>query len=97
MFRYTVRGNELTALVIDQPYILRKFNGCRPSMAIHLHQTNFRINESQDPFSYTSPMKVLLEHLKKKTVPHEILEELYQYNVQFYDGMLGIHYNNIII
>jgi transcription factor SPT20 len=72
--------------VIDRPYILRKFNGCRPSMVIHLHQTNFRINDSQDPFSYTSPMKVLLEHLKKNTIPHEMLEELYQYNVQFYDG-----------
>ncbi|KAF2492047.1 hypothetical protein BU16DRAFT_620473 [Lophium mytilinum] len=90
MDQTTLVKDEPKPYVIDQPYILRKYNGCRPSMVIHLYKQNFRINDSQDPFSYTSPMKGLLEHVRKQTVPHDILEELYQYNVQFYDGCLII-------
>lgn len=33
-------------------------------------------------------MKFLIEHLQKRTVPHDILEELKESNVRFYDGWL---------
>ena len=33
-------------------------------------------------------MRVLIEHLRRNTVPHEILEELYGSGVPFYDSML---------
>lgn len=31
-------------------------------------------------------MKIILEHIKAQTVPHDMLEELFQGNVPFYDG-----------
>lgn len=31
-------------------------------------------------------MKVILEHVKAQTVPHDMLDELFQANVPFYDG-----------
>lgn len=74
--------------VITTRDILRKFNGKPPSLVIHLHPNNFRLNHSQDVFGYSSPMRVLIEHLRRKTVPHEILEELYGSGVPFYDSML---------
>ncbi len=32
-------------------------------------------------------MKVLLEHLRASTIPHDMLEELHASNVKFYDGV----------
>lgn len=31
-------------------------------------------------------MRVILEHIKAQTVPHDMLEELFQSGVPFYDG-----------
>ena len=33
-------------------------------------------------------MRVLLEHLKAQTIPHEMLEELVAAGIKFYDSML---------
>lgn len=74
--------------VITTQDILRKFNGKPPSLVIHLYPNNFRLNHSQDVFGYSSPMRVLIEHLRRNTVPHEILEELYGSGVPFYDNCL---------
>jgi len=32
-------------------------------------------------------MKVILEHIRSQTIPHDMLEELFASNVKFYDGM----------
>lgn len=66
--------------------ILDKFKGCAPSLRVHLHPNHFRLNDSQDSLSYQSPMKELLQHLKDRTVPHNMLEEFYAQNVPFYDS-----------
>lgn len=35
-------------------------------------------------------MKVILEHLKLQTVPHDMVDELHLAGVKFYDGMLTL-------
>lgn len=32
-------------------------------------------------------MKVILEHIRNQTVPHDMLEELFASHVKFYEGM----------
>ena len=72
----------------DQPYILRKYKGASPSLTIHLHPTLFRFDQQDGNFSYNSPMKFILEHLKDQTIPHDMIEELNQTGVKFYEGCL---------
>lgn len=72
--------------VRDANYILRKFSGRPPSLIIHLHPTHFRFDQQDGSFSYDSPMKAFLVHLRRQTVPHEFLEELLDNQVPFYDG-----------
>ena len=73
--------------VVTQSYILRKFNGKPPSFRVALHPTHFRINGSQDSLSYKSPMSELLTHIRSKTVPHNMLDEIYLKDIPFYDSM----------
>lgn len=80
--------------VRDSAYILRKHKGKPPSMALHLHQTHFRFEGQEGSFAYDSPMKFVLQHLKRGTVPHEILEDLLSAKVQFYDGCLIVEVHN---
>ena len=68
-------------------FILNKFKGKPPSLILHLHPTHFRFDQQDGSFAYNSPMKVFLEHVKSQTVPHDMLEELFQSDVSFYDGM----------
>lgn len=72
--------------VRTQPYILKKYSGCPPSFRVALHPTHFRINGSQDSLSYKSPMNELLKHIREKTVPHNMLEEIYLKDIPFYEG-----------
>src|SRR4051812_36047653 len=72
--------------VYTQQDVLAKFKGCQPSLRIHLHANHFRINDSQESLSYASPMKELLQHIRDKTVPHNMLDELYMQYIPFYDG-----------
>jgi transcription factor SPT20 len=66
--------------------ILRKFRGHPPSLVLHLHPTHFRFDRQDGSFGYNSPMKIILEHIRAGTVPHDMLEELHTSNVKFYDG-----------
>lgn len=72
--------------VRDTAYILRKFRGRPPSLVLHLHPTHFRFDQQDGSFSYDSPMKPFLHHLRRQTVPHDFLRELFDNNVPFYDG-----------
>jgi hypothetical protein len=73
-------------VVLTEDYILKKFNGNPPSLILHLHKTHFRFDQQDGNFSYNSEMRSFIEHLKNRTVPHEILEELFASGVKFYDG-----------
>lgn len=66
--------------------MLKKYKGAKPSLIIHLHPTNFRFDQQDGSFSYNSPMKMVLEHLKSRTVPHDMIEELNSSGVQFYES-----------
>ena len=74
--------------VKDDKFILRKFRGKSPSLILHLHPTYFRFDQQDGTFSYNSEMRIIIEHLKARTVPHDLIEELLQSNVAFYDGCL---------
>ncbi len=67
-------------------YILRKYRKVPPSVILHLHATHFRFDQQDGTFSYSSPMRFLLEHVKSETVPHDIVEELLLSGVKFYEG-----------
>lgn len=74
--------------VKTQPYILKKYRNKTPSLIIHLHPTHFRFDQQDGSFSYSSPMKFILEHLKSQTVPHDMVEELQAAGVKFYESCL---------
>ena len=80
--------NRSEPYVKDQAYILKKYKGAAPSLTIHLHPTLFRFDQQDGSFSYNSPMKFVLEHLRDQTVPHDMIEELNQAGVRFYEGCL---------
>ena len=76
-------------IVRTTSYILKKFRKQPPSFTLHLHPTHFRFDQQDGSFSYNSPMKLLLEHVRSQTVPHDMLEELTHSGIKFYDGMNG--------
>ena len=80
--------NRSEPYVKDQAYILKKYKGVAPSLTIHLHPTLFRFDQQDGSFSYKSPMKFVLDHLRTQTVPHDMIEELNQSGVKFYEGCL---------
>jgi len=67
-------------------YVMRKYRKAPPSVILHLHPTHFRFDQQDGTFSYSSPMRFLLEHIKNETVPHDIVEELLLSGVKFYEG-----------
>ncbi|KAK5014706.1 hypothetical protein LTR60_003223 [Cryomyces antarcticus] len=79
-----VHGNQMRT----SEHVLQKFKGKPPSLIVHLYPTHFRFDQQDGNFGYKSPMAVFLEHCRKETVPHDMLEELFQSNVTFYDGCL---------
>lgn len=68
--------------------ILRKFSGKPPSLRVYLYQNHFRINDAAESLSYASPLKELLQHIRDKTIPHNMLEEFYASGIPFYDNTL---------
>ena len=74
--------------VKTQSYILKRYRNKPPSLIIHLHPTHFRFDTQDGSFSYNSPMKFVLEHLKSQTVPHDMMEELNAAGTRFYEGCL---------
>ncbi|TKA70897.1 hypothetical protein B0A49_05030 [Cryomyces minteri] len=82
------KGKLSEPLVRTSEHILQKFKGKPPSLIVHLYPTHFRFDQQDGNFGYKSPMAVFLEYCRKETVPHDMLEELFQSNVTFYDGCL---------
>lgn len=80
--------NSNVLIVRTTSYILRKFRKSPPSLVLHLHPSHFRFDQQDGSFSYNSPMKVLLEHIRSQTVPHDMIEDLHHSGVKFYDGMI---------
>ncbi|KUJ21842.1 uncharacterized protein LY89DRAFT_577032 [Mollisia scopiformis] len=72
--------------VLTAEYILKKYRGHPPSLIIHLHPTHFRFDQQEGSFTYKSPMRMVLEHIRQRTVPHDLLE--FMQDVQFYDGCM---------
>lgn len=68
-------------------YILKKYSKCPPSLIVHLHPTHFRFEQQDGSFPYNSEMKLVIEHIRAGTVPHELIEELLRANVRFYEGI----------
>lgn len=82
----------LTAMLVKTShYILEKYRRQQPSLIIHLYANNFRFEQQTGSFSYNSPMRVVLEHLKAQTVPHDMIEELIAAGVRFYEGNEAPH------
>ncbi|KAI7186810.1 hypothetical protein KC363_g6351 [Hortaea werneckii] len=80
--------------VRDTAYILRKHKGKPPSIVLHLYNTHFKFHGQEGSYAYDSPMKFVLEHLRKGTVPHEMIEELLVSGVPWYDGCLIVEVRN---
>jgi transcription factor SPT20 len=74
--------------VYTQQDILAKHKGKPPSLRVYLHPKHFRLNDSQETLSYASPMRELLQAIKDKEVPHNMVEELYEFNTPWYDDCL---------
>ena len=75
------------ALVKTTPHILKKYAKQPPSLVVHLHPTHFRFEQQDGSFPYNSEMKVVIEHIRAGTVPHDMMEELLRVNVRFYEGI----------
>ncbi|OQE17526.1 hypothetical protein PENSTE_c020G08571 [Penicillium steckii] len=69
-------------------YILKKYSKSPPSLIVHLHPTHFRFEQQDGSFPYNSEMKVIIEHIRAGTVPHDLIEELLRSGVKFYEGCL---------
>lgn len=80
--------------VYTQEAILARHRGKLPSMRVYLYPNHFRINDSQETLTYASPMRELLTALRTKTLPHNMLEELYANGTPFYDGCLIVEVHN---
>lgn len=78
----------------DSDFILRKHRGKPASLVLHLYPAYFKFEGQDGSFAYDSPMRFILEHVKKQTVPHKMMEELLQSNVAFYDGCLIVEVHN---
>ncbi|KAH8731626.1 Spt20 family-domain-containing protein [Phaeosphaeriaceae sp. PMI808] len=74
--------------VNTQQDILARHRGKPPSIRIFLHQKHFRINDSPDMLEYSSPMREILQHVKNKTIPHNMVEDFYATDMPFYDNCL---------
>ncbi|PWY95313.1 hypothetical protein BO94DRAFT_224778 [Aspergillus sclerotioniger CBS 115572] len=82
-------GNRCPEPYVKTPsYILKKFAKSPPSLILHLHPTHFRFEQQDGSFPYNSEMKVIIEHIRAGTVPHDMMEELLRANVRFYEGCL---------
>lgn len=55
---------------------------------MHLYPTHFRFEQQDGSFAYNSEMKVIIEHIRAGTVPHDMMEELLKASVRFYEGMI---------
>jgi transcription factor SPT20 len=80
--------------VYTQQDILARHKGKPPSLRIFLHPKHFRINDSADMLDYSSPMREILQHVKNRTIPHNMAEDLYAADIPFYDNCLIVELND---
>lgn len=78
------------ASVKTTSYILKKYSKSPPSLIVHLHPTHFRFEQQDGSFPYNSEMKVIIEHIRAGTVPHDLIEELLRSGVRFYEGRIRL-------
>ncbi|KAI5301478.1 Transcription factor spt20, partial [Ascosphaera pollenicola] len=71
-------------------YILKKYNHHPPSLTIHLHPSHFRFDGQDGSFPYTSEMRVFLKHVREGTVPHDMMEQLLNSGVRWYEDCLVV-------
>ncbi|ORY59955.1 Spt20 family-domain-containing protein, partial [Pseudomassariella vexata] len=74
--------------VITDSYILKKYAGNPPSLIIHLYPNHFRFDKQDGIFPYKSPMRIFLDHVRSRTIPHDLLVYLNDWGIVFYDGRL---------
>jgi len=67
---------------------LKKYRGNPPSLIIHMHPTHFRFDKQEGSFSYKSPMRIMIDHLKLRTIPHDLSDFFAVSNVPFYEGCM---------
>ncbi|KFY72167.1 hypothetical protein V499_07693 [Pseudogymnoascus sp. VKM F-103] len=84
----TVQTAQPPPYIRSDSYILKKYRGCPASLIVHLHPTHFRFDQQDGTFSYKSPMKIFIEHLRSGTVPQDLLEYFNMWNTTFYEGCL---------
>jgi transcription factor SPT20 len=72
---------------VTDEYILKKYRGCEPSLVVHLHPTHFRFDQQDGTFSYKSPMRIFIEHLRTKKIPSDLVDYFTEQGVAFYEGM----------
>ena len=77
-------------------HILKKYAKHPPSLIVHLHPTHFRFEQQDGSFPYNSEMKVVIEHIRAGTVPHDMMEELLRANVRFYEGILISYFISLV-
>ncbi|EGY16559.1 hypothetical protein VD0002_g3114 [Verticillium dahliae] len=84
----SLRSVQPPPYIVTDKYILSKYAGNPPSLILHLHPMHFRFDQQDGTFSYKSPMRIFLEHLRTRTIPHDLLQDLTQEGVAFYEGRL---------
>ncbi|PZC95506.1 Spt20 multi-domain protein [Pyrenophora tritici-repentis] len=84
----SVKPEEPRKYVYTQQDILAKHKGKPPSLRVYLHPKHFRLNDSQETLAYAGPMRELLLAIKDKVVPHNMVEDLYEFNTPWYDNCL---------
>ncbi|KAK8245291.1 Spt20 family-domain-containing protein [Phyllosticta capitalensis] len=80
--------------VFTEEYILKKFFGHKPSLKLHLYDHYFRFEHQDGNWSYNSPMKSAINHIRERTVPHEMVDEMNRMGVPWYDGCLIVRTYN---
>lgn len=71
--------------------ILKKYSKCPPSLSLHIFETHYRFNNSQDSNTIpkNSPMiKDFLHHVLKEEIPLEMSELTKDFAIKSYDGCL---------
>ena len=72
--------------VRDTDFILKKFSGKKPSLVVHIYARHFRFANQPMNFAYEGGMGVLIRHLQTQTVPHDLIKELSDEDITWYDG-----------
>ncbi|CCU81738.1 hypothetical protein BGHDH14_bgh04613 [Blumeria hordei DH14] len=94
LLRPGIHSDETAILTTTEPpsyfksdeYILKKYRHSIPSLVVHLHPTHFRFDNQEGHFPYQSPMRLMIEHLRLRTIPHDLVE--YFGDVPYYEDCM---------